>query len=144
MRVLALDVGERRVGVAVSDPLGLLARPVTVITRRSRQEDYCTIEELVAEYEASRVVVGHPLSMDGQVGPQAQRVERYAAGLAEKLSVPVVLWDERLSTAEAEQLMRESGETSRQIRGRVDAVAAAVILQSYLDAVEERERTIDR
>ncbi len=143
MRVLALDVGDRRVGVAVSDPLGLWARPLTVITRRSRQEDYRTIARLAREQEAARIVVGHPLSMDGQVGPQALRVERYAAGLAEHLDIPVVLWDERLSTAEAERLLHESGETSRQYRGRIDAVAAAVILQSYLDAVEEREETVD-
>lgn len=144
MRLLALDVGERRVGVAVSGPLGLWARPLDVIVRRSKREDFEAIERLVKECEASRVVVGHPLSMDGQAGPQAQRVERYAAGLAEHLDVPVILWDERLSTAEAERLLRESGETSREFRGRVDAVAAAVILQSYLDAAEERERTVDQ
>lgn len=144
MRTLALDVGERRVGVAVSDPLGLLARPLDVITRRSKREDFEAIARLVEEQEASRVVVGHPLSMDGQPGPQAQRVERYAAALAEHLDVPVILWDERLSTVEAERLLRESGETSREFRSRVDAVAAAVILQSYLDAAEERERTVDR
>lgn len=143
MRVLSLDVGDRRVGVAVSDPLGLWARPLTVITRRSRQEDYRAIARLAREHEAARIVVGHPLSMDGQVGPQALRVERYAAGLAEYLDIPVVLWDERLSTAEAERLLQESGETWRQYRGRIDAVAAAVILQSYLDAVEEREETVD-
>jgi len=140
VRVLALDVGERRIGVAVSDPLGLWARPLQVITRRSKQEDYAAIAGLVEEYEAARVVVGHPLSLDGQVGPQALRVERYAAGLAERLSIPIVLWDERLSTAEAERLLHDAGETSREFRGRIDAVAAAVILQSYLDAVEERER----
>ncbi len=143
MRMLALDVGERRVGVAVSDPLGLWARPLTVISRRSKQQDYATIAELAREHEAARIVVGHPLSLSGQVGPQARRVERYAAGLAEHLTIPVVLWDERLSTAEAERLLHESGESSREFRGRVDAVAAAVILQSYIDAVEERERTVD-
>ena len=141
MRTLALDVGDRRVGVAVSDPLGMWARPLTVILRRSREEDYRAIAGLVEEYEVERVVVGHPLHMSGEVGAQARRVERYAAGLAEYLSVPVVLWDERLSTAEAEQVLREKGELSRRSRSRIDAVAAAVILQSYLDAAEEREKT---
>ena len=141
MRLLALDVGDRRVGVAVSDPLGLVARPLTVIVRRSREEDYRAIARLVTEYEATGVVVGHPVNMSGDVGPQARRVERYASGLAEHLHVPLVLWDERLSTAEAEGLLREAGESSREYRGRLDAVAAAVILQSYLDAVEEREHT---
>ena len=143
MRILALDVGDRRLGVAVSDPLGMWARPLTVITRRSREQDFQAIARLVKEQGAARVVVGHPVTMSGEVGPQARRVERYAAALAERLGVPVVLWDERLSTAEAERLLRESGESSRQYRGRLDAVAAAVILQSYLDAVEERERSVD-
>jgi len=143
VRILALDVGDRRLGVAVSDPLGMWARPLTVITRRSREQDFQAIARLVKEQGAARVVVGHPVTMSGEVGPQARRVERYAAALAERLGVPVVLWDERLSTAEAERLLRESGESSRQYRGRLDAVAAAVILQSYLDAVEERERSVD-
>lgn len=144
MRALALDVGDRRVGVAVSDPLGLLARPLTVIRRRSRAEDFRAIAALVEEHEAARVIVGHPLEMHGEVGPQARRVERYAAGLAEHLSVPIVLWDERLSTVEAERILHEAGESSRQYRGRIDAVAAAVILQSYLDAVAEGENAVDR
>lgn len=142
MRLLALDVGDRRVGVAVSDPLGMWARPLSVLVRRSREQDYKAIAALVDEHEVSLVIVGHPLEMHGEVGPQARRVERYAAGLAERLPVPLVLWDERLSTAEAERLLREAGESSRQYRGRIDAVAAAVILQSYLDAVEEREDSV--
>lgn len=144
MRVLALDVGDRRVGVAVSDPLGMCARPLTVVVRRSREQDYGAISALVDEYEVSRVVVGHPLELHGEVGPQARRVERYAAGLAEHLAVPIVLWDERLSTSEAERMLHEAGESSRQYRGRLDAVAAAVILQSYLNAIEEGELTGDR
>lgn len=142
MRILAIDVGDRRVGVAISDPLGHWARPLTVLQRRSKQHDYEAIARLVQEHEADLVVVGHPLELSGEVGPQARRVERYAAGLAAQIPVPVVLWDERLSTAEAERILHESGETSRQYRGRLDAVAAAVILQSYLDAVEERERSV--
>ncbi len=142
VRTLALDVGDRRVGVAISDPLGLVARPLTVVTRRSRAEDYQAIAGLVVEYEAAQVVVGHPISLSGEVGAQAQRVERYAAGLAEHLPVPVVMWDERFSTAEAEDLLRESGKSPREYRDRVDAVAAAVILQSYLDAVEEGDRSL--
>ncbi|MDI7274587.1 MAG: Holliday junction resolvase RuvX [Anaerolineae bacterium] len=144
MRLLALDVGDRRVGVAISDPLGLWARPLTVLVRRSKEHDYRAIAALVQEHEASLVIVGHPLDLDGTPGPQARRVERYVAGLVEHLPVPVVLWDERLSTAEAERILHEAGETSRQYRGRLDAVAAAVILQSYLNAVEERERSVDQ
>ncbi|MGQ9682741.1 MAG: Holliday junction resolvase RuvX [Anaerolineae bacterium] len=143
MRLLALDIGERRVGVAVSDPLGLWARPLTVIARRSREQDYRAIAALVQEHAVDRVLVGHPLELDGTSGPQARRVERYAAGLAQYLSVPITLWDERLSTAEAERMLHDAGESSRQYRDRLDAVAAAVILDSYLKAAEERERRVE-
>lgn len=143
MRLLALDVGDRRIGVAISDPLGLWARPLTVLVRRSKQEDYQAIAQLVREHEVDRVIVGHPIGLKGDVGPQARKVERYAAGLAEHLSVPLLLWDERLSTAEAEEMLREGGESPREYRGRVDAVAAAVILQAYLNTIEERERSDD-
>jgi putative Holliday junction resolvase len=140
---LALDVGDRRVGVAVSDPLGLWARPLTVLKRRSREQDFQAIAALVDEYQVSLVIVGHPLEFHGEVGPQARRVERYAAALAERLPVPLALWDERLSTAEAERMLREAGESSRRYRDRLDAVAAAVILQSYLETIKERERSVD-
>jgi putative Holliday junction resolvase len=81
--------------------------------------------------------------MDGVAGPQARRVERYAMGLAQTVQVPVILWDERLSTAEAERLLHEAGASTRQYKRRLDAVAAAVILDSYLKAVEERERSVE-
>ena len=143
MRLLALDVGDRRVGVAVSDPLGLWARPLTVLIRRSREQDYRAIVALVQEHAVDRVLVGHPLELDGSSGIQARRVERYAAGLAQHLNVPITLWDERLSTAEAERMLHDSGESSREYRDRLDAVAAAVILDSYLKAAEERERRVE-
>jgi putative holliday junction resolvase len=143
VRLLALDVGDRRVGVAVSDELGMCARPLTVITRRSREEDYQAIVRLATEYQIARLIVGHPLEMSGEVGPQARRVERYVAGLGERLTVPTTLWDERLSTWAAEDLLHQAGESTRQFRGRIDAVAAAVILQSYLDATAEKERSVD-
>jgi putative Holliday junction resolvase len=133
-RVLALDLGERRIGVAISDPTHTLARSLCVLERRSRQEDFAAIAELVREHEVELVVVGHPRSLDGTIGPQARRVERYADTLAKTLPVPLIFWDERLSTCIAEQLMIEAGRTARKRRKRVDAVAAAVILQNYLDA----------
>ncbi len=133
MRVLALDVGERRIGVAVSDPSGLIARPLTVIEHRARAVDFAAIAALVAEHEAEQVVVGRPLTLRGEVGPQAQWIEQYALKLAAVLSVPVRLWDERYSTAEAEDVLRRGRHRGRD-RERVDAVAAAVILQSFLDS----------
>jgi putative Holliday junction resolvase len=128
MRVLALDVGERRIGVAVSE--GLLATPHGVIHRRSKAQDFAAVARLVAELGAEKVVVGLPLSLNGDVGPQARRVMRYAQALARALPVPVELYDERYSTVTADELLAEGGRKRR--RTPIDAAAAAVILQEYL------------
>lgn len=138
MRLLALDVGERRVGVAVSDLLGLMATPLTVIVRSSKAADFRQIADLVREQRAEALVVGLPLNADGSAGPQAQRVERYAAALEqalrdEGLEVPLLLWDEYGSTLRAQEAMIASGRRAQNRRERVDAVAAAIILQDYLD-----------
>lgn len=130
MRVLALDVGERRIGVAVSDPSGTLATPHGVIRRRSKTEDFASVVRLVAELGVERVVVGLPLASDGQPGPQARRIARYARALANSLNVPVEFYDESLSTLTAEALLAHSGGKGRT---PIDAAAAAVILQDYLD-----------
>lgn len=135
MRVLALDIGDRRIGIAVSDPTGLIARPLRVLERRSKKEDFAAIAALVAEYGVERVVVGRPLTPKGRVGQQAQRVERYTQALAEALPVPVELWDERYTTVAAEEILRETRKSSaRREKREVDAVAAAVLLQDYLAA----------
>jgi len=134
MRVLALDVGDKRIGVAISDPSQVLACSLKVIRRRSRQEDFAAVARLVEEYEVEKVVVGYPRSLDGKAHAQAEKVGRYATGLAESLTVPMLLWDERFSTVTAERLMREAGLRGKKRRERVDAVAAAVILQDYLDS----------
>lgn len=132
MRILCLDLGEKRIGVALSDPAGWLATPLAALRHRSREADLAAIEELVRCHSVQRIVVGHPISLDGTAGPQAKHVERFAMLMREQLPVPVVLWDERLSTAHAERLIHDSGRRVR--RDRIDAAAAAVILQSYLDA----------
>lgn len=134
MRILALDVGEKRIGVAISDLSQSLARSLKVVQRGSRQEDFAAVAGLVEEYEVEKVVVGYPRSLNGMAGAQAERVERYAVGLAKSLTVPVLLWDERFSTVSAERLMREAGLRGKKKRERIDAVAAAVILQDYLDS----------
>ncbi len=135
MRVIALDVGERRIGVAVSDPTGTLATPHSVIRRRSKAEDFAAVARLAAELEAKRVVVGLPLSLDGSVGPQARRVTRYAQALARTLTVPVELYDERYSTLTADELLAEGG---RKRQTPIDAAAAAVILQEYLANIKSQ------
>lgn len=133
-RSMALDVGERRIGVAVSDPLGILARSLTVVKRRDDESSIAEIKSLIAEHDVSRLVVGFPRSLSGDVGPQAQAVEAFAEQLADAIDVPLELWDERLSTVTAARLLREQGQSAREQKKSIDAVAAAVILQDYLDA----------
>jgi len=133
---LALDVGERRTGIAVGEAL---ARPLTTLKRRSKAQDFAAIGNLIREHQVDTVVVGLPLNMDGSRGFQAQRVERYArllesALLEMGLAVELVLWDERMTTEQAEQAIVDGGHGRQARRRRIDAVAAAVILQSYLDA----------
>lgn len=127
---MGLDVGDKRIGVAVSDPGRSLARSLQVIERGPKGQDLEAIGQLVRDLDVTRIVVGYPRSLDGTIGEQAKRVERYARELERGLGVPVVLWDERLSTVAAERLMRDTGRNDA--RG-IDAVAAAVILQNYLD-----------
>ncbi len=133
-RILALDIGDKRIGVAVGDETGTLARPLTTITRASRREDFEQIARLVAGQSAERVIAGYPRSLSGDEGPQAQRVRRYVQALAARLAVPVELWDERLTTVEAAERLRNVGRSKPRDRGQLDAAAAAIILQDYLDA----------
>ena len=140
MRILGLDPGEKRIGIAISDPTGTLARPLQALERASRAEDFAAIAALVAEHDVALVVVGQPLSLDGTEGPQARQVARYADALAAHLPVPVVSWDERYTTAVANELLIQSRRKKARHRarasGQIDAIAAAVILQSYLDSAE--------
>lgn len=138
LRLVGLDVGDRRIGVAVSDPTGSLATPVTVYHRRDPASDVRQIIALVHEYEARSVVVGLPKNMNGTEGPQAEKTREFADLLA-KEGVQVAMWDERLSTIEATRRMVEQRHKRRAVRDRIDAEAAALILQSYLDHIRIRE-----
>lgn len=133
--MLGLDVGEKRIGVALSEG-GVLARPLTVIHRRSRLEDFAAIAEMVRDHEIECVVVGLPTSTEGEIGPQARRVKRFARDLARSLPAPIVFVDESYTTVDALDIMAATGQSGKKRRERVDAVAAAVILQAYLSAEE--------
>ena len=134
MRILALDIGERRIGVALSDPGGLLATPLTAIHRRRQAEDVDEVLRLVDEHDAERIVVGLPLELSGRRGTQAGRVSAFVRAMAERTQVAVETVDERYSTVQAQRRLRESGIRPSRDRARVDAAAAAIILQSYLDS----------
>ncbi|MDP8922574.1 MAG: Holliday junction resolvase RuvX [Chloroflexota bacterium] len=136
-RLMGLDPGERRIGVALSDELGLLASPLCILNRRSWVADVASLADLVRTHDVVEVVVGHPKTLRGEIGPQARRAERFAEALRRAVNVPVRLWDERYSTTEASELLARSGKRAAGRRGaplRVDAAAAAVILQGFLDA----------
>lgn len=134
MRALALDLGNRRIGVAVSDPSGVLASPHGVVTRTgSRRQDHRLIAELVAELGAQAVVVGLPLSLDGRTGPAATRTLDEVEELGRVLDVPVETYDERFTTVTAEQALAGQGIKGRARRQVVDQTAAAVLLQAWLD-----------
>jgi putative holliday junction resolvase len=137
---LALDLGDRRIGVAVSDETGLLASPVATLQRVGPKKDLQTVAELVRQHEAEEVLVGLPLNMDGSEGPQAAKVRAFMGGLARRLgsAVPVVARDERLTSVAADELLRERGVARGKRKGVIDQVAAVLILQEHLD---ERRRT---
>jgi len=131
---LGLDLGEKRIGVAISDPQGLTARPLTVIARESREKDLERIRQLAAQFGAALIVIGLPLNMDGTEGPGARLAKRFANRVRRARELEVKLWDERLTTFEADQQMLESGLSPERRKELRDAVAAAVILQDYLEA----------
>ncbi|HHW14513.1 MAG TPA: Holliday junction resolvase RuvX [Firmicutes bacterium] len=132
MRIMALDVGARRIGVAVSDPLGWTAQAHSVLHRRRPEEDLEALARLVAELGAERVVVGLPRRLDGSEGPAAESVKEFAGALANVIEVPVELYDERLTTVEAEAVLLSGDLSRRRRRQVVDKVAAALILDGYL------------
>ncbi len=132
-RILGLDVGDVRIGVALSDPLGILASPLTIITRTDEKSDTEIIVEIIRQNQVGRLVVGLPLSMDGSLSRQAEKVRAFVTELSRHTDVPVKFQDERLSTVSAKRIIRGVRKTSKGTR--YDAVAAALILQSYLDEV---------
>ncbi len=130
-RVMALDLGEKRIGVALSDPTQTIARPLTILPRASRRAVVEALHRLIAAHDVERIVIGLPRSLSGEEGPQARWVRREAEALARHLPIPVVMWDERLSTATAQAYRAMRSKRSRE---PLDAEAAAVILQDYLEA----------
>jgi putative holliday junction resolvase len=133
VRILALDVGTKRIGVAVSDPLGLTAQGIGVLTRQGWDRDLAGLAEMARPYRVQEILVGLPRHMDGRVGEQAEAILELARALGEALGARVATWDERLSTVEAERVLIQA-DMSRQKRRRVvDQVAACIILQAYLD-----------
>ena len=136
-RVMALDVGKVRVGVALSDPLGYTAQPLLTLWRKSRGEDMRSLLRLIRRHEVVEVVVGNPLHMSGEVSPWAVKVQEFAEELRKRSGLTVTLWDERLSSVAAHELLDEAGHRSRDRKYVIDQVAAVVILRGWMEAKEQ-------
>ena len=138
-RILAIDYGRRRIGLAVSDELHLTAQPLATLTRTNRRADQRRLRDVVREQRVTHIVIGHPLRLDGSAGPMAEEAARFAARLARELRLPVELVDERLTSWDAGELLAASGGSARnkpgakRNSGAVDDVAAAIILRDYLE-----------
>jgi putative Holliday junction resolvase len=141
-RFLGLDVGAKRIGVAVSDRLGLTAQPVLTLERkRNPRDDLRSLARLARRFEVAGIVLGHPLHLSGEASPRALKTEAFAGELRELTGLPIHLWDERLTTHEAHRILYESGHERQSHRKVVDQVAATLILQSFLEQrSESRER----
>jgi len=133
VRILALDVGEKRIGLAVSDPLGITAQGLEVLTRKDRASDLNRLLEVAREWRVQQIVVGLPRHMDGRLGQAAPEILALAETLKEALGVEVVTWEERLTTVEAERVLLQADVSRRRRRQVVDQLAAVLILQNYLD-----------
>jgi putative holliday junction resolvase len=137
-RVLGLDVGSKRIGVAVSDPLGITAQGLETIQRQNKRLDFAQLERVLREYEVGQIVVGFPLRMSGAEGVQAEKMQRFAEELRQRFQLPVHLWDERLTSAEANRLLRETDMSIKRRGEVVDQMAAVLILQNWMEAKSGR------
>ena len=139
-RVLAIDLGARRMGLALSDPLGLTAQGLPTAERRNKREDMNYLKSLARRHEVSLILVGNPLNMDGSAGPPSAQARAFAAELAQRAGVAVELWDERLTSVEAHAMLDAAGVDKVKRRGRVDQLAATILLQSFLDTRRGQNR----
>ncbi|MBA2485961.1 MAG: Holliday junction resolvase RuvX [Nitrospira sp.] len=136
-RILAVDHGSKRIGFALSDELGWTAQPLETFHRRNPDADIRHIQDLVREHEVGQVLIGMPFRLDGEIGPAAKVVEAFIQLLEPALSVPVITWDERMTTCAAEDLLIAADVSRRKRKGIVDRIAAAILLQSYLASLEK-------
>ncbi|AMA74606.1 MULTISPECIES: Holliday junction resolvase RuvX [Aneurinibacillus] len=134
MRIMGLDVGEKTIGVAISDELGWTAQGIETIQRESRKKDYLRIEELIKQYDVGEIIVGLPKNMNGTIGPRGEMCQVFAEYLHNRSRLPVKLWDERLTTMAAEKVLLSADVSRKKRKQVIDKMAAVMILQNYLDA----------
>ena len=137
MRILGLDYGEKRIGVALSDPMEIIASALSTIENRAETDIIAQILDIAHEHDVERIIVGLPRSLDGTLGPQAKRVQEFVESLSGETDIPVITWDERYSSVDAERVLVEAGVKREKRKKHRDSVAAAFILQGYLDRVNK-------
>ena len=142
-RVLALDVGARRIGVAVTDPLGITAQGLDTIQRKNKRTDFAQLESVIQKYEVTELVVGYPLRLNGEIGIQAEKMTLFAEELKKKFPIPVHLFDGRLTSTEANRILRESEISIEKRAAAVDRMAAVLILQAWMETRNWRESSPD-
>jgi putative Holliday junction resolvase len=133
-RILAIDHGSRRMGLAVTDPLGITAQGLDTLERKNNRADFGRLERIIREYQVKEIVLGNPLRMSGQEGIQSQKVAEFAEELRKRFQLPVHLWDERLTSAEANRLLRDAEVSTKRRAQAVDRMAAVLILQSFMQS----------
>lgn len=134
-RILALDLGKKRIGLAISDPLGITAQGLPNLVRVRKRADLAALEQLVRERQVGLILLGNPINMRGDEGRQSAWVREFAAALTERTGLPVKLWDERLTSVEANRVLRSSGISIEKRAAAVDRLSAVILLQSYLDSL---------
>lgn len=134
MRKMGLDVGDKTIGVAVSDELGWTAQGIETIRREGKKKDYARLEELIKQYEIGEIVVGLPKNMNGTIGPRGELCQAFAEYVHNRSRIPVVMWDERLTTMAAERTLLEADVSRKKRKQVIDKMAAVMILQNYMDA----------
>ena len=133
-RILALDVGTRRIGLAITDPLGMTAQGLPTLNRTNKRADFAALRRVFRKYEVAEIVVGHPLTMSGEPSAQTEKVTQFVEELRREFAGPIHLWDERLTSAQANRILDEGGHTRMERKGVVDQMAAGLILQSFMEA----------
>ena len=139
--LLGLDVGDVRIGVALSDELGVAAHPLCTLTRKNRKVDLIAIADLVSIHKVERVIIGLPISLDGSIGTQAEKVEKFAQRLEHVIDIPIEFQDERFTTAEAEDILQALNKDTQEQKELIDEVAAVIILTDYLNQDRETAST---
>lgn len=140
--LLGLDVGDIRIGVALSDELGVAAHPLCTLTRKNRKVDLIAIADLVSIHKVERVIIGLPISLDGSIGTQAEKVQKFAQRLEQVINIPIEFQDERFTTAEAEDILQALNKDTQEQKERIDEVAAVIILTDYLNQDRETASTV--